>query len=120
MRMEGFVLEKNIKERVDREGRQAVKELLGDRLWSIYEDEVMESHKSGEKLTYGVVAEKCFCDQRTIERMVHPWDPQLPTIYNLWLFYEALDVSSEEQLSIQKEITGFIRTYIKTGSEGKK
>lgn len=119
MRMEGLVLKKDIKERVDREGRKAIKELLGFRLWEIYEREMIDRRKSGEKLTYGVVAEKCFCEPRTIERMVHPWDSQLPTLYNLWLFYEALDVSSEEQLSIQKDITGFIRTYIKTESDGR-
>lgn len=99
---------------VDKECRIAVKKMLGERLWKIYERKQQDAEGGDKKrLTYSSVAEKCFCEARTIERMVHAWDPQLPLIFNVWLFYEALDVSEEEQLSIQKEITGFICSYMK-------
>lgn len=101
---------------VDKECRNEVKRMLGERLWAIYEREQIARQHAGKdnkkRLTYSVVAEECFCEPRTIERMVHAWDSQLPTIYNLWLFYESLNVSAEEQWAIQKEITDFIRSYM--------
>lgn len=115
LRNEGFIMSEKVY--VDKKCRNEVKRILGERLWSIYEREkIKRQHAEGDnlkKLTYGVVAEECFCEARTIERMVHGWDPQLPTIFNLWLFYEALDVSVEEQLEIQNEITNFICEYMK-------
>lgn len=106
-------MNKQIKDGLDKEGRVALKRFLGIRLSAIYEREKSRSQSSAgmKELTLSDVAEKCLCSQRTVERMVSCVGP-LPRIYNLYMFYDALNVSQDEQADIQNEITSFVRMYI--------
>ncbi len=106
-------MSKEIKDGFDKQGRVDLKQVLGSRLSGIYERERAKSKniQGGKELTLAEVAERCLCSQRTVERMVSCVGP-LPNIYNLCMFYEALNVSPEEQMDIQQDITRFVRTYV--------
>ena len=106
-------MSKEIKDGFDKQGRVELKQVLGSRLSGIYERERIKSKniQGGKELTLAEVAERCLCSQRTVERMVSCIGP-LPSVYNLCMFYEALDVSPDEQIDIQKEIIRFVKTYV--------
>lgn len=115
-----------VREFIDPEGKTKIKMILVKHLRPIYEEKKEKYDKNPQR--YGAIkekngsfvaylAEQCGCDIRTIERMLSYKSEKLPTIYNLWMLYDALKVSIKEQRAIQKEITSFVKFYIKSEND---
>ena len=104
---------------IDPEGKAQIKVILVRHLRPIYDREREKYDQSkqfaaGPKVSFAArLGEECCCDIRTIERMMSCDNKRLPTVYNLWMLYEALGVSIEEQQAIQNEVTNFVTAYIK-------
>lgn len=106
---------------IDQEGKARIKMILVKHLRPIYEEKKAmfdkDPKKYGGKSTQNksfvaYLAEQCGCDIRTIERMISYKNSKLPTVYNLWMLYDALKVPVKKQRAIQKEVTSFVGLYI--------
>lgn len=111
--------ENGVHDFVDVEAKAKIKVILVTHLRPIYEKQKDEYNRLikpciQDKRSYATyLAEQCGCDVRTIERMMSYGCKKLPTIYTLWMVYDALNVILDEQIVIQDEITNFVKSYIR-------